>query len=189
MENTVFASETEKAWLSGIWDGEGSVSARIITKTNVGAAIQLCMTCKETVTRIIEVLDKIGVSAVGYTYQEKETYHKHAHHVRVTRSQDVVIMGEALLPYSVTKRRMWELAIEMCRIKVSRRRVMPDGRLARGGIPIHPISPREIEIAEQLRALNYRAKPGEIAKQDGEANGYLAFKEDPATQAEGRSYR
>lgn len=166
------ASETERAWLSGIWDGEGSVSSFVRSETNVGPSIQLSMTCKSTVDRIIEILGKIGVIATGYTYQEKQNHHKHSHHIRVPRAQDALTMGRALLPYSVTKRRMWELVIEMCQLKVARRRVMPDGRLARGGAAIYPITPREFEIAHELRALNYRKKPGEVWADGEREDGY-----------------
>lgn len=107
----------------------------------------------------MSILSAIGVSATGYTYQEKKNHHKPSHHIRVPRSADVIIMGRALLPYSVTKRRMWLLAIELSEIKVSRRRIMPDGRLSRGGIPNSPVTEREFELVRMLREINYREKP------------------------------
>lgn len=153
--------ETKLAWLAGVWDGEGSVSSFFTSPTNAGPKVQMSMTCGKTIFEIIKTLKDIGVSALGYTYQEKKSHHKDAHYIRVNRVNDVLTMGKALVSYSVTKRAMWELAIEMCEIKMSRRRVMPDGRLSKGGKPMSPLTEREFEIANLLREMNYRKKEGE----------------------------
>ena len=147
--------EIHLAWLAGIWDGEGSIGLGKKGETNITTAIQLQMTCATTVERVIQICTEvIGVTANGYSFVEKQGHHQDSHHVRINRATDGVLMAEALLPYAVTKRRHWELFLEAARIKVSRRRVMPDGRLARGGIPASPCTPREFELYEQLRDLN-----------------------------------
>lgn len=150
-------TEYDVAWLAGLWDGEGCVGSHKASPTNVGPKLQMSMTCKATIDRSVEILKGLGVTALGYSYAEKKGYHKPAHYIRINRSQDILVVATRLVRYSVTKRDNWIAIIEMCQIKLSRRRVMPDGRLARGGAPAAPITPREWELHGQLRTLNHRA--------------------------------
>lgn len=149
-------TEYDIAWLAGLWDGEGSVGSHRASPTNVGPKLQMSMTCKVTIDRAIDILRMIGVTAFGYSYVEKKDHHKPAHYIRINRSQDILVVATRLVRYSVTKQDNWISIIEMCQIKLSRRRVMPDGRLARGGTPAAPITSREWELHGRLRALNHR---------------------------------
>lgn len=151
-------SDVELAWLSGLWDGEGSIGSHKTSPTNVGPKVQMSMTCLKTVNKAIEIFKKMGVSAIGYTYQEKMNHHKDSHHIRVNRCSDILICANLLAPYSITKRDQWIAAKEFCEIKMARRRVMPDGRLSRGGLAVIPVTEREFELHEVLRSLNYREK-------------------------------
>lgn len=154
-------SSEELAWLSGLWDGEGSVGSHRASPTNVGPKLQMSMTCGKTIAKALDILNRLGASALGYSYQEKKSHHKNAHCIRVNRSVDILKVAEALKPYSVTKLEQWEAIIEQCEIKISRSRVMPDGCLARGGAPMRPITAREFELHEILAKLNHREKSDE----------------------------
>lgn len=151
-------SDTDIAWLSGLWDGEGSVGSHRASPTNVGPKLQMSMTCERTIKRAIELLTALGATALGYTYQERKSHHKDAHYIRVNRVVDILKIAKALQPYSVTKREQWGAVIEQCEIKLGRARVMPDGRLARGGAPATPITSREFELHDLLASLNHREK-------------------------------
>lgn len=116
------------------------------------------------IDRVIELLKAMGVTACGYTYQERAGHHKDAHYLRVNRATDALLMAEAMLPYAVTKKVHWELMRELASLKIARGRVMPDGRMARGGIPKEPCSFREFQIAAEIKSMNYREKPGDRQK-------------------------
>lgn len=66
-------------------------------------AVQLCMTHLPTIERVQRILiDDLGVRSLGYTYQERKSHHKDAHHLRVNRQTDQLAMALALVPYAVT---------------------------------------------------------------------------------------
>lgn len=143
-------------WLVGIWDGEGSVGLRRVSPTNIGPNVQMSMTCKVTIDEILRLLTGLGVTSYGYSYAEKRSYHLDAHMIRVNRMVDAALLAHILGPLSITKRRQWELLAEFAAIRLANRRVMPDGRLARGGIPLHPLGEREFQIYDEMRRLNHR---------------------------------
>lgn len=162
------ATVAETAWLAGLWDGEGSVGVtfdRTSGRMILIPQIQMSHTHLPTVEQAIEVFGKIGVHAIHHTVQEKARHHKDSYHVGFGRTVLVVLAADALLPYAVTKIEQWTLVRELCLLRIERQGVTAKGNLRRGGGPgrLKPYTAREIEIAEQLRALNYRAKPGERA--------------------------
>ncbi len=149
-------TKVELAWLAGLWDGEGSTgwnSNRV--------AVQMCMTCEMTIRRAIDICDRLGCTALGYTYQEKKPQHKDAHHMRVNRIADVYKMALALEPYAVTKRKHWQVAMKLCKLRIDKWGIDKDGRLKRGGNAYKTsggYSPRELKLVAQLCALNKRGK-------------------------------
>lgn len=160
------------AWLAGLLDGEGSVGITITACTRGGkrayrlvAMVQVSMTCKHTIDEVISVMHAIGVRASRYSYREKDpTKHKDAHYVHVGRLLDIRTLGEAVAPFSVTKRKHWELMLVYARSRLSRAKIDALGRVVRGGHLRDVYTENEIAIARALRALNARG-PGAERKQ------------------------
>ena len=103
--------ETEKAWLAGLFDGEGCVWSRIPKRSNV--IVEIKMTHKETVSRVQELfpgrfsagfLSKKGISKLPQWRWSLDT--------RGTK-----LFLEMVLPYLVTKRVAAEIAIKLCSVK------------------------------------------------------------------------
>ncbi|MEU5417077.1 LAGLIDADG family homing endonuclease [Streptomyces clavifer] len=164
-------SNTDIAWLAGIWDGEGSVG---VTKQgrrdNVNQVwrvqAQIQMTHEPTVRRTVEILNDLGLTATVYRWLEKKAHHKDAYGYGVTRTGYVLTMAEALLPYAVTKQEHWAATAELCRLRIDRQGLGKDGQLRRGGPEgkwWKPYSERELELIDQLAALSRRGKPAGLS--------------------------
>lgn len=153
------------AWLAGLIDGEGSVGVAMRSKgARLEPAIQLSMTCERTVRRAQEVMEELGVTGALYSYREKDpTKHLDAHTLHITRIADVQRLAIHLIPFAVTKRAQWELIAEFCSSRLVHRGVDSHGKIRRGGRSIPGYSPREVDIARRLKALNARG-PGQRKK-------------------------
>ena len=89
--------DTEMAWLAGIVDGEGYVG---IMSNGVGvrkvAAIDVRMTCKETIERCHEIAGCGQMRRI-------ETPHKPIYLWRV-KCHDAIRVAKEIYPYSITKK-------------------------------------------------------------------------------------
>lgn len=154
------ATQTDLAWLAGFWDGEGSVGLIRNKATRILVA-QLSHTELGSIRKILEILEAAEISGRGYTYQERDPLkHRDAHYLRVTGVANVLKLAELLLPYSVTKHRHWEIAIQWSkrRIEVAGG-IDAKGHLRRGGIKpqkARAYLPDELLLADELSALNTR---------------------------------
>lgn len=155
-------SELDLAWLAGWWDGEGSIGIALQHSGSRGwvsltPSVQASFTDRPALDKIIEVLGSLGITGLGYEYQEKDpTKHKNSWHVRVNRLTDIRILAPRVMPYAVIKRDRWELILEFANSRLEGRELEPSGRVKRGGNTHRPWKCREIEIAVELRRLNHR---------------------------------
>lgn len=151
-------SETSLAWLAGLWDGEGSVGLNYQGK-GLTSRVQICMTDSETIIKAQSILIELGVRGLGYIYQEKQPWHKPAHHLRINRAWDQRIMARALVPYAVTKRRQWEALLTFLERRLDGVKIDDLGRVVRGGSPKwwKPYVAEDWLTAEHLADLNRRA--------------------------------
>lgn len=143
------------AWLSGLWDGEGSIGlAR--SKRSLVLQIQMSMTCEATLREAVRVLSEHGVRVRGpYTYTERNSEHKPAWLIAVGGMGNVRKMAELLIPYAVTKRRLWELALEWIGLREQAAGGFDEqGRLKRGGSHRTGYTEGDIDCAKRLRAAN-----------------------------------
>lgn len=162
---------TTIGWLAGLMDGEGSIGIRLEQHHDrperpvyLVAAVQMSMTDKPTVDRVLEVLREVGVRGAGYTYQERDpAKHLDAHYLRVARLADILVLAGLMEPVAVTKRRQWRLILEYAESRLEGRSVDRRGRAQRGGLKGKRFSDREIEIARELHILNMRG-PAAIAR-------------------------
>lgn len=163
-------TDTQLAWLAGIWDGEGSVGISRYKRPG-GATyvltpqVQIQMTDELTVATTVQVLQGIGLKATRHTWHERKAHHKDMWGYNITRTGYVRQMAIALLPYTVTKRQHWTLIKEFCELRIERVGLDDQGRLRKGGKPgwWTPYSDRELDVADQLRSLTRRGKPARLS--------------------------
>jgi hypothetical protein len=157
------------AWLAGFWDGEGSIGLSNNKKTKI-LTCQLSHTEFDTVKKILSILESENVSGRGYTYQERDpSKHRDAHYIRVTGMANILSFAKLIMPYAVTKKRHWEIAIEWAerRIKVCGG-VDSKGHLLRGGIPgTKKYSEDDLRLASELFILNRRGPEDRKTREKG----------------------
>jgi hypothetical protein len=128
-------TETKLAWLAGLFDGEGSIGiSRHSPAGSWRALVQMSMTSRETIEETIRILREMGITAIGYTYQERDAVnHQDAHYLRVARLADIDRLAKAMLAYSVTKKCHWAVMLAFTTSRLQLSEVGSDGRLRRGG--------------------------------------------------------
>lgn len=161
-------TEMDKAWMAGIYDGEGSVGINRQKKRGHSTAegfvyfpqVQIQMTHVPTIEHVVDLLKGLDCAAVAYHWAEKKAHHKDACGIRVTKTGYVLAMANALLPYAVTKRQQWLYIKEFAELRIERVGLLPSGDLKRGGRQgwWTPYSEREVELYELIGALNRRGK-------------------------------
>jgi hypothetical protein len=157
----------ELPWLAGFWDGEGSVG---LTKNKNTIILNAQMTHTDIATSryVLELLRNVG--GRGYTYQERDpAKHRDAHCIRITGISNVKTLALMLLPFAVTKRRHWEIAIEWADLRIAvAGGVDEKGHLFRGGLGAsRGYSDYEMGLFEEMRLLNRRGPEDRASIQRG----------------------
>lgn len=147
---------SDLAWLAGFWDGEGSIGL-VQNKNTKVLTCQLSSTCRFTIVEILSILERHAINGRGYTYQERDPdKHKDAHYIRVTGMGNVLKFAELLLPFAVTKKRHWEIAIEWSKSRIAKAGGLNEkGHLIKRGIPI-PYDEKELALFDELCSINRR---------------------------------
>lgn len=160
--------EVDCAWLSGFWDGEGSVGL-VKNKAAMILVAQLSHTECSTIEHILLILKKCQVNGRGYTYQGRDPLkHRDAHYIRVSGMANILRLAELLCPYAVTKKRHWGIAIEWAkrRIKVAGG-IDSKGHLHRGGRRDRSYSESEMMLASEMMELNRRGPVDRARRAEG----------------------
>jgi len=101
-------TETEKAWLAGIFDGEGCVWCRWPKRKNV--IVEIKMTHFETIHRINSLFQgRIATGALSKNAFGRKPQWRWSLDTRGSR-----LFLSLVLPYLVTKRREAEIALQLC---------------------------------------------------------------------------
>ena len=125
---TLNLSETEKAYIAGLIDGEGTVGVHKGKGICLAPRVQISNTQIPLLTWLLE---KIGTGYVHRTEYETTFY-------------DVKPLLKAALPYLRIKKRQAELVIEFVDLRLSRTKWFDQ------------FTQREIDIREELRKLNMK---------------------------------
>ena len=123
---TMNLSETEKAYIAGIIDGEGCVGVHKGKGNSLVPRVQIANTQMNLLTWLLE---RIGT---GYIHRTEYT----------SNYYDVKPLLEATLPYLIIKKKQAELVLEFLNLRLSRDKWFD------------PFTQREIEIREELKKLN-----------------------------------
>lgn len=170
---TATPRDVDLAWLAGLWDGEGSVGVAKSHSTGrliLIPQVQIHMTHQPTIERAVELLKGMGIHAISYMAQEKQSHHRDSYHVAFRRTLLVKLAAEMLMPYAVTKLPQWKLAHEICVLRIERQGITSTGNLRRGGGPgwAKPYTERELALVQQLCEMNTRPTPAKtIAHPEG----------------------
>jgi hypothetical protein len=145
-------TETDKAWLAGFWDGEGSIT--IFTHTEKNGREKICPTINVTnthegvIAHVVELLDKLGTSFAVQTRKRDSDKYKDAYHVSTRNMQYIKVVLEAIYPYLVCKKAQAILVLRYVNKKLEQRETH--------GRPRYDED--DFEIQEQCQILNKRGK-------------------------------
>ncbi|HUQ32714.1 MAG TPA: LAGLIDADG family homing endonuclease [Pyrinomonadaceae bacterium] len=95
---------TDLAWLSGIIDGEGCITARQNSIRSLGFRVTIEAVSTVMIEKVRDVLHQCGVEyrTEGPMWRERST--RPSYRVRVDKKQDVQRLCDLILPYSVVKK-------------------------------------------------------------------------------------
>jgi hypothetical protein len=108
-------TETEKAWLAGIIDGEGCIYARMEKTGYLKSSVQVIMAHLPTMERISQIT---GGNAPKPQTPAPSNKHK-AWRIQFQAQRGATLLRQ-LLPYLVTKKRQAEIFIQLMEDKGSR---------------------------------------------------------------------
>lgn len=130
-------NETEKAYIAGIVDGEGSVTINV-TRCRWSPLISVLNTCEELIDWLVPCFhtNKLPVKS--------PKGHRKRYVINVWKTWDVIAILEQITPYLIVKKRNAELVLEFCKLKLN-------------NLSGEPTS-RDHEILEEIRALNSHQK-------------------------------
>jgi hypothetical protein len=157
----VAGSDTDLAWLAGLWDGEGSVG--VTTSRSTGNAIlipviQINMTHRETLEKAKAVFaGRYGCSTNIHTVRPREPdRHRMSYHFAIRRTSHLATIATDMIVYAITKRLHWIALRDLCQERIHRVGLAPTGHLIRGGTAHQrtPYTTRELALAARLRDLN-----------------------------------
>lgn len=139
-------SDHEIGWLAGFIDGEGSVG--IYPQRRAGTwtpSVQLRHTHEPTVVYITCLLGRLDVRAV-WLCEARPAHHKDSFYARIVRMEEIVRLGEAVAPFSVTKVEQWGVVLAWCVSRLAR----PKQR--------SPYTNEELALAHVASTMNRRGK-------------------------------
>jgi len=141
-------TDVDIAYLAGLWDGEGHMSVvkhqRRKGKWDYRPACGLVNTNEDLISRVIEILDGLGISARLESRQIKKPYHKRSYQIAISRLDAIKKLAETLIPYLCGKKAVAKLTLRFVnsRLKHDKRN--------------HPVTDDEISLYEQMKKLNQK---------------------------------
>jgi hypothetical protein len=95
---------TDLAWLSGIIDGEGCITARQNSIRSLGFRVTIESVSTVMINKVRSILHQCGIEhrIEGPMWRERST--RFSYRVRVDKKQDVQRLCILILPYSVVKK-------------------------------------------------------------------------------------
>jgi hypothetical protein len=163
-------TDTQLAWLAGIWDGEGSFciihtgmnNSKKGKNHHILARISMSNTNLLIINKVAEIFKKLGCNFyISQPVRKNRPYHKDNYHFSISRMTHVVIACKAMLPYLIAKKRQAEILIEF-----------NQSRLSKGLLPAHdengkmlgrrykPYDEKEVDFYLEISKLNRVGKEG-----------------------------
>ena len=114
---------TRKAWLAGIWDGEGTFGIYRYRQTSTGkwsycGRLTLSNTSEEMIQEILDIFNTVGIVAnIWRNPKPRKVNHKKEVHITVDRLASVKVGCELMLPYLVAKKNRASILLEFIKIR------------------------------------------------------------------------
>jgi hypothetical protein len=131
-------TSTRIAWLSGIWDGEGTFGIYKYKQTSNGkpsycGRLTLSNTSEEMIQEILDIFKEVGIVAnVWRNPKPRKINHKKEVHITVDRLESVKTGCELMLPYLVAKKNRAIILLEFIKIRSQyKRKVNRDPKTGR----------------------------------------------------------
>ena len=145
-------SETDKAWLAGFWDGEGSIT--IFTHVEKNGTKKICPTINVTntneyvIAHVVELLDKLGTSFSILEKKNESDKWKNAYTVGTRNMGYIKTVLETIQPYLVCKKAQCSLVLRYVNKKLAQRDSNPRTRY----------DEEDFDIQQKCQLLNKRGK-------------------------------
>ena len=131
-------TETEIAWLAGILDGEGCITAKKPSPSALTFRVTFESVSEAMIKKVRSVLDELGVDYVVDGPKRRPWSTRPSFRVRIQKKEDVLQFCDLILPFSVVKRSELELV---------------KGFLDKAVGHYHTATEQDLLILDQLREL------------------------------------
>ena len=114
-------TETDLAWLAGIYDGEGWFSLKRNVSRNdvcVNLSIGIVNTDANIINKAVEILTELGVSP--YVYERQHDVWKTRYDIEVKKFGKAKVLLEALMPYLIAKDGQAKLLLRFVDMRLER---------------------------------------------------------------------
>ena len=120
-------TSTQKAWLAGIWDGEGTFgiygSKRANNKMVYCGRLTLSNTSEEMVEEILRIFTAVGVNVnIWRNSRPRKPNHKKEIHLTINRRESVKIGCELMFPYLICKQNRATLLLRFVNLRLQYKR-------------------------------------------------------------------
>lgn len=158
------------AWISGIWDGEGSFCIYPINRKNdkkitYHGQVTITNTSEIMINEIVKILDFYKIGAHLFLENPRTNKHKACWHITVGKRECQLRLVKLMLPYLIAKKAHAEILI---RFLLSREKYRPminrNGKGQIMGVVRQGNTQEEISLYDQLKALNKTGSKEEISQ-------------------------
>lgn len=156
-------TSTRIAWLSGIWDGEGTFGiykdsrpSNPRFKESYRGRLTLSNTSEEMIQEILNIFNEVGiVASVWRNPNPRKINHKKEVHITVYDMKSVEKGCELMLPYLVAKRDRAKILLEFIKIRLEyKRKAKRDPRTGRLLGIIEQGYNEVIHLYDKMKTLN-----------------------------------
>lgn len=145
-------TETEKAYLAGLIDGEGSIHFAL----NTGETIIPKISISNSNTEVLEwCRNKIGRGYISTLspHSFEGSFHRQTHQFIIQAKPTILPVLEAIFPFLIIKKKQAKLVLEWCK-----------SRLSRENYHRSTYTKREVEIIKEVKRLNAKTRRGGAKK-------------------------
>lgn len=142
------ATQTELAWLSGIIDGEGSLTMSYTKeKKAYTPSLTIANTNELMISVIVDILNKLGCSFYINKKTQGHLGSKDVWYIQIRRFETLKVLLEKVIPYMVSKQAQAKLILRFVNLRLPKLHISCNnaGRM---------YNEEELELAETCRTMN-----------------------------------
>jgi len=158
------------AWISGIWDGEGTFCIYPVNKKNdkkitYHGQVTITNTSEVMINEIVKILDFYKIGAHLFLENPRKNKHKACWHITVGKRECQMRLARLMLPYLIAKKDHAEILIRflLLREKYKQKPIRGEkGRIL--GTERQGNTEEELSLYDQLKALNKTGSKEDISQ-------------------------